>query len=144
MDDLTSLFGPHPFVTDPQPGGHGPNGEKYNYNSEYFATDETADKVARLLGGHVVAIDALTPLGPFKQNEPNLMVQLPDGKLVNAGLIANLWSKGYDQPTVDRHVSEEIGFEWHYTVPTPAGTLMSCPVDWYAQQADGTVWKRWK
>ena len=100
-----SLFGDNPWCTDA--GGTGPQGA-YCYNPVYFATPATAAKVAQMLGGKVVAMDSITPFGPFKQNQPNLMVQMPDGKLINAGLIAGLYSHGYSKQTVDRLISQEV------------------------------------
>ena len=99
-----SLFGPNPWVTNA--GGTGPNGS-YSYNPRYFATPETAAKVAQMLGGTVVQLDAITPSGPFKQNQPNLMVKMPDGRLVNAGLIAGLYTCGFSQQTVDAMIATE-------------------------------------
>ena len=100
-----ALFGDNPWCTDA--GGTGPQGA-YSYNPGYFATPATAAKVAQMLGGTVVATDAITPFGPFKQNQPNLMVQMPDGKLINAGLIAGLYTHGYAQHTVDHLISQEV------------------------------------
>jgi hypothetical protein len=100
-----SLFGDNPWVTDA--GGTGPNGS-YNYNHYYFATPDTADKVAQMLGGKVVAANAITPYGPFTQNQPNLMVQMPDGRLINAGLIAGLYDHGFSQRTVTDMIATEV------------------------------------
>jgi hypothetical protein len=100
-----SLFGANPWRTDA--GGKGPSCS-YSYNPMYFATPATAAKVAQMLGGKVVAMNAITPFGPFIQNQPNLMVQMPDGKLINAGLVAGFYSHGYTQQTVDQMISSEI------------------------------------
>ncbi len=100
-----SLFGDNPWCTGA--GGNGPNGS-YSYNPYYFATPQTAAKVAQMLGGQVVAVDAITPYGPFKQNQPNQMVQMPDGRLINAGLIAGLYDHGYSQVTVDQMIAGEV------------------------------------
>jgi hypothetical protein len=100
-----SLFGDNPWCIDA--GGTGPQGA-YSFNPVFFATPATAAKVAQMLGGKVVATDSITPFGPFKQNQPNLMVQMPDGKLINAGLIAGLYSHGYSQVTVDQLISQEV------------------------------------
>ena len=99
-----SLFGPNPWVSNA--GGTGPNGD-YGYNRCYFATPATADKVAQMLGGTVVKADAITPYGPFKQNQPNLMVQMPNGKLINAGLVAGFYDHGYTQQAVDAMIASE-------------------------------------
>ena len=100
-----SLFGANPWCTDA--GGTGP-GCSYSYNPMYFATPATAAKVAQMLGGKVVAMNAITPFGPFQQNQPNLMVQMPDGKLINAGLVAGFYSHGYPQQMVDQMISSEV------------------------------------
>ena len=100
-----SLFGDNPWSTNA--GGNGPGGS-YNYNHYYFATPQTAAKVAQMLGGTVVAMDAITPYGPFKQNQPNQMIQMPDGKLINAGLIAGMYDHGYTQHAVDQMIAGEI------------------------------------
>ena len=80
----------------------------YSYNPYYFATPATATKVAQMLGGTVVAENDITPSGPFTQNQPNLMVQMPDGRLINAGLIAGLYDHGYAQQTVDQMIASEV------------------------------------
>jgi hypothetical protein len=113
---VESVFGDNAFVTDPKPGGSGSNGLKYDYNPIYFATPLTASIVARALGGTVVAMNAITPFGPFIQNQPNLMVQMPDGKLINAGLIANWFSHGYPQSYIDQQIALEIGADFHWPV----------------------------
>jgi len=100
-----SLFGVNPWCTDA--GGTGPSCS-YNYNPMYFATPATAAKVAQMLGGKVVAMNAITPYGPFQQNQPNQMIQMPDGKLINAGLVAGFYSHGYTQQMVDQMISSEV------------------------------------
>jgi hypothetical protein len=100
-----ALFGDSPWSTTA--GGTGP-GCTYSYNPYYFATPQTADKVAQMLGGTVVAQSAITAYGPFQQSEPNLMVRMPDGKLINAGLVAGFYDHGYSQQTVDNMIAAEI------------------------------------
>jgi hypothetical protein len=107
-----SLFGANPWSTDA--GGAGPGGS-YSYNQYYFATPATAAKVAQMLGGTVVAVDAITPYGPFKQNQPNQMVQMPDGKLINAGLVAGFYDHGYTQQTVDKMIAAEVSGDGMYS-----------------------------
>jgi hypothetical protein len=101
-----SLFGPNPWITTA--GGTGPAGS-YSYNKYYFATPATAAKVAQMLGGTVVAKNDLTPYGPFVQNDANQMVQMPDGRLINAGIIASYYDRGWSQQSVDALVNGEIG-----------------------------------
>jgi hypothetical protein len=102
-----SLFGANPWSTSA--GGTGFNGVSYSYNKYYFATPATAAKVAQMLGGKVVAMDAITPFGPFQQNQPNQMVQMPDGRLINAGLVAEFYDHGFTQPMVDKLIAAEVG-----------------------------------
>jgi hypothetical protein len=101
-----SLFGSNPWISDA--GGKGPTGS-YSYNKYYFATPETAAKVAQMLGGKVVATNDITPFGPFVQNQPNQMVQMPDGRLINAGIIASYYDRGATQQSVDALIKAEIG-----------------------------------
>ena len=100
-----SVFGSNPWITNA--GGNGPNGQ-YGYNKYYFATPETAAKVAQMLGGTVVAANDLTPYGPFVQNQANQMIQMPDGRLINAGIIASYYDHGWSQKTIDTMVNGEI------------------------------------
>jgi hypothetical protein len=172
---ISELFGDNPFVTDPAPGGTGPWGS-YKYNPIYFATQHTADVVAKMLGGVVEEAMAITPFGPFKQNQPNLMVRMPilvadteaassghednrgyppevNGRLLNAGLIANIFGNGNMLASVESLISAEVGFEWHYA-PTPPVAQPAKPVSSLellvgnvgqtVMQADGTFWKRVK
>ncbi len=107
-----SLFGANPWSTGA--GGTGPYGE-YRYNPCYFATPATAAKVAQMLGGKVVTMDAITPFGPFKQNQPNQMVQMPDGRLINAGLVAGYYDHGYTQRMVDNMIAAEVSGDGLYS-----------------------------
>jgi hypothetical protein len=101
-----SLFGPNPWITTA--GGTGPAGS-YSYNKYYFATPATAAKVAQMLGGKVVATNDITPYGPFVQSDANQMVQMPDGRLINAGIIASYYDRGWSQQSVDAMIKGEIG-----------------------------------
>ena len=107
-----SLFGASPWSADA--GGTGPAGS-YGYNPYYFATPATAAKVAEMLGGKVVEMDAITPLGPFQQNQPNQMIQMPDGRLINAGLVAGFYDHGYTQQTVDKMIAAEVSGNTMYS-----------------------------
>jgi hypothetical protein len=101
------MFGPNPWITNPG-GVASQTGVTYNYNHYYFATPATAQKVAQMVGGKVVVTNAITPFGPFQQNQPNQMVELPSGRLINAGLFASFYDNGYSQQFIDRLVSSEI------------------------------------
>jgi hypothetical protein len=107
-----SLFGASPWSTGA--GGTGPAGS-YSYNPYYFATPATAAKVAQMLGGKVVAMNDITPLGPFQQNQPNQMVLMPDGRLINAGLVAGFYDHGFTQQTVDKMIAAEVSGNTMYS-----------------------------
>ena len=103
---VESVFGPSPWIANPT--GTGPTGS-YAYNPWYFATPETAAKVAQMVGGTVVQTNSITPNGgPFSQSQPNQMVQLPNGSLINPGLIASLYTHGYSQSFIDQMVANEV------------------------------------
>lgn len=101
------LFGANPWLTDPTGSGPGP---VTNYNPIYFATEQTAQTVAQMAGGTVVPMDEFTsaPGSPFQQNEPNLMVQLPNGGLINPGLVADIYTHGWNQAFVNQQVANEF------------------------------------
>jgi hypothetical protein len=101
-----SLFGPNPWMSNP--GGVAPNGVTYSYNPYYFATADTAATVAQMVGGTVVQTNAITPYGPFHQNQPNYMVQLQNGRQIYAGLFASFYDHGYTQDFVNKLVAAEI------------------------------------
>jgi hypothetical protein len=101
-----SVFGDNPWITNP--GGVAPNGVSYNYNPYYFATPATAAKVAQMVGGTVVETNAITPYGPFKQNQPNEMVQLANGRMLNAGILASFYDHGYSQQYINMLISNEV------------------------------------
>ncbi len=102
-----SVFGPSPWMTNPT--GVGPNGAVYGYNPFYFASPETAAKVAQMVGGTVVQSNQFTGNGgTFTQQQPNLMVQLPNGHLINPGLVASFYTHGYPQSYVDQMVANEV------------------------------------
>jgi hypothetical protein len=91
------------------PIGVGPNGAAYGYNHFYFASPETAAKVAQMVGGTVVPSNQFTGNGgAFAQQQPNLMVQLSNGKLINPGLLASFYTHGYPQSYVDQMVANEV------------------------------------
>jgi hypothetical protein len=98
-----SVFGANPWV--PNPVGFNPNGSQFSYNPVYFATSSTAQQVAKMLGGTVVASNALAPNA---QQQPNLMVQMPDGRMINAGLVASFYTHGYPQSYIDGLIDSEI------------------------------------
>jgi hypothetical protein len=109
------LFGANPWLTDPTGSGPGP---VTNYNPIYFATPQTAQTVAQMVGGTVVSTQVFTsaPGSPFQQDEPNLMVQLPNGALINPGLVADIYTHGWNQAFVNQQVANEVAGA------VPAGT----------------------
>ena len=102
-----SVFGPNPWITNPT--GIGPDGNSYNYNPYYFATQQTAEKVAQMVGGTVVQTNFFTGTGgPYAQQQPNYMVQLADGRVINPGLVASFYTHGYPQSYIDMMVACEV------------------------------------
>lgn len=102
-----SIFGTN--VWHANPTGIAPNGQQYSYNPFYFATKETALKVAEMAGGEVVESNVFTPThGMFSQNQPNYMVKMPDGRLINPGLVASFYTHGYPQSYIDRLLAVEF------------------------------------
>jgi hypothetical protein len=114
-DPAGALFGANPWLTDPTGSGPGP---VTHYNPIYFATAQTAQTVAQMVGGTVTSTQVFTsaPGSPFQQNEPNLMVQLPNGGLINPGLIADIYTHGWNQGFENQQVANEVAGA------VPAGT----------------------
>jgi len=95
------VFGPNPWMTAPVGWSAGLG--MYSYNPLYFATQQTAEKVAQMLGGAVVASNAMVgDAGPFYQSAPNYMVELPNGHRVNAGLTASYFTHGWSMEQINR------------------------------------------
>jgi hypothetical protein len=102
-----SVFGASPWLANPT--GVGPNNTSYGYNPFYFGSPDTAAKVAQMVGGTVVQSNQFTGTGgAFTQQQPNQMVQLPDGRMINPGLIASFYTHGYPQSYVDTLVANEV------------------------------------
>jgi len=101
-----SVFGTDPWVDNPQ--GLNPDGSTYALNPQWFATPETAAKVAQMLGGTVVQVNAIIDNPVYRQMQPNEMVQLANGALINPGLVAGFYTHGYPQSMVDRMIAEEV------------------------------------
>jgi len=101
-----SVFGPNPWMANPT--GLGPGGS-YSYNPYYFATAQTAAQVAQMVGGTVVSSPTFTPNGgPFQQQQPTYMVQLPDGRMINPGLVASFYTHGYPESYVEQMIANEV------------------------------------
>jgi hypothetical protein len=61
-----------------------------------------------MVGGVVVQSNQFTGSGgPFQQQQPNYMVQMPDGHMINPGLVASFYTHGYPQSYVDMMVKCE-------------------------------------
>jgi hypothetical protein len=102
-----SVFGTNPWIEDA--GGTGPTGA-FSLNPMYFATPETAARVASMVGGTVVQVDTFAQASgnPFHQNVPNQMVRLTNGALINPGLVAEFYTHGYPQSMIDRMIANEV------------------------------------
>jgi hypothetical protein len=101
-----SVFGPNPWIANPT--GTAPDGSSYSYNPLNFATAATASQVAQMVGGKVVASNQLAYAGGFAQQQPNQMVQLANGALINAGLVASFYTHGYPQSYIDQMIANTI------------------------------------
>ena len=102
-----STFGASPWVANPV--GQNPDGTLFGYNPWYFATPQAAAQVAQMLGGTVVASNEFTSAGgPFVQQQANLMVEMPDGRRINAGLVASFYAHGYPQSYIDSLIAAQI------------------------------------
>jgi len=104
-----SVFGPNVWMTDPT--GLNPDGSTFEYNPFYFATENTAQTVAQMVGGKVISEDVFTqPAGqdPFVQQRPNYMVQMPNGAVINPGLVASFYTFGFSQAQVDTMIAQEV------------------------------------
>jgi len=102
-----SAFGAAPWVANPV--GRNPNGTLFSYNPIYFATADAAAQVASVLGGKVVESNEFTaPGSPFIQQQPNQMVQMPDGRMINPGLVAAFYTHGYPQSYINGLIAKQI------------------------------------
>lgn len=157
------LFGPEPWVTDPPPGGNS-NFGPYLYSKYYFATLATAQLLCRIieLGAKlapgtckVVAVNDITGAGgPFGQNQPNQMIQLPNESITprNAGIMAKFFQDTASMDMVNQLFTAEIGQPFTFVMPpapaapvlkpTPGVELLVAAIGGTAMQADGTTWQR--
>jgi hypothetical protein len=100
-----SVFGDNPWMANPTGSGLG---QSWGYNPQYFATAQTAQTVANMVGGTVVQENEMAPNGPLGQDQSNEMVKLSDGSLINAGLVAGFYTHGYSQSMVDQMIANEV------------------------------------
>jgi hypothetical protein len=100
-------LGPNPFMSAPT--GSGP-GSSFAFNPTYFPTESTADTIAQMLGGKVVAQNAMltAPGSPFAQNQPNYMIELPNGNVFNPGFIAQAIAAKQPRATIDAMIYSEV------------------------------------
>lgn len=100
-------LGPSPFMD--KPTGSGPTGT-FSFNPNYFPTEATAQSIANMLGGKVVKQDVMltAPGSPFVQNQPNYMVELPNGNTINPGFIAQAISSKQARPMIDAMIYSEV------------------------------------
>ena len=150
------LFGEKIWVTDPVPGANTPAGF-FPYNNHYFATPETAKKVAEIIeigckfdrgSCKVVPVNDITDW----QNVPNQMIQTPNGRTLNAGLDAEFFDDFSSIDLVNQAFTAEVQVPFVYSPvpdastpglkPTSGSQLMIGKVGAIAMQADGTYWQR--
>ena len=111
-----SVFGANVWLTDPI--GMTPDNTTFEYNPIYFATETTAQTVAQMVGGTVVSKNMITqPGNTFVQQQPNYMVQMPDGALINPGLVASFYTFGFSQSQIDTMIAQEVA-----NTPAPVQT----------------------
>jgi hypothetical protein len=101
-----SVFGSQPWLAAPY--GNNPDGTQFGYNPIYFATLQTAQQIAAMVGGQVIEQKAIAPNGSIQQQTPNEMIKLSNGQVVNAGLIAAFYDHGYPQSYIDLLIQNEI------------------------------------
>ena len=103
-----SVFGPNVFLANPTE--RLPDGSLLSLNPLWFATPATAATVAQMLGGTVVeANDFTSATSPVQQQQPNELVQMPDGQQINAGWVASLYTHGLPQSSIDQMIGEATG-----------------------------------
>ena len=103
-----SVFGPNVFLADPTESL--PDGRSLSLNPLWFATPTTAAKIAQMLGGKVVeSNDFTSAASPVQQQQPNELVEMPDGRRFNAGWIAGLYTHGNSQSYIDQTISDLVG-----------------------------------
>ena len=61
-----------------------------------------------MVGGTVVTTNAVSGGGCYTQNQPNEMVQLSNGALINPGLVATFYTHGYSQSMINQMVTNEV------------------------------------
>ncbi len=100
-------LGPRPFMSSPS--GSGPNG-RFGFNPTYFPTLATSKAIAQMLGGKVVPQNAIlsAPGSHFTQNQPNYMIELPNGNVINPGPIAQAIYLKQSRTMIDAIIDSEV------------------------------------
>jgi hypothetical protein len=80
----------------------GPNGYSSNMNPIYFADPATAQRMAQQLGAELFYGDQFGSPGSPTSFPQQALLRLPNGQVVNAGLVANTYNHGYSQNTIDQ------------------------------------------
>lgn len=96
----------------------GPGGYQ-RINPAYCLSDKSAMELAELLSDFSPKIVQEFPLGkwrggPFAQTHKVPFFELPDGTLINAGLEADYWNRGYGAETAERNARIDINGEIAY------------------------------
>src|SRR5262244_247685 len=88
-----ALTGP-PFVPKFQNAVVTDGVNSWNLNHDYFATQDTAQWIANKYGnGKVIATPFEGTGGPFNANQTEYQIQLNDGRIVNAGILAGYYER---------------------------------------------------
>ena len=88
-----TLAGP-PFVPQFQNAVVTDGVNSWNLNHDYFATHDTAQWIANKYGnGKVIAAPFEGTGGPFNANQTEYQIQLNDGRIVNAGILAGYYER---------------------------------------------------
>jgi hypothetical protein len=122
------IFGADPFVSNPEGtflDWYSGQQRSYGFNRHYFATESAANILAERLGGTVVQANSiLGDSGYFSQTQPNRMIRFPNGREVNAGIVASFYTHGYPQSYIDRLIANEIDPEGNYqNLATPVSIV---------------------
>jgi hypothetical protein len=88
-------------------------GGSSSLNPLYFATRETADWIAKKYGtGEVVELPYAGTGGPYSADATEFYIKLPNGRLVNAGLLADYYRRMPEAQfpgMADRIISSSLG-----------------------------------
>jgi hypothetical protein len=105
------------------PTGSGPTGS-FGFNPQYFPTQETAETIASMLGGKVVPQNVMltAPGSHFRQNQPNYMIEMPNGNVLNPGFIAQAISVHQPRAIID--AAAESAITACGMPPSNAGSLL--------------------